>query len=87
MDVIAAVLEQMPAHDERRYRTWADRKRCERTVFRRSPKAPRPTDDELLALYARMTAKEVAAHLVVRYDTVRMWIWHAQKRAWGKRDA
>jgi len=78
---VAVVMDLMPEHDEARYHAYAARKKYERSVFRRSPKAPKPTDDELLALYGRMTAKEVAAHLVVRYDTVRMWIWNAQKRA------
>lgn len=85
MDVISAVVEQMPYHDCRRYATWADRMRIERSVFRRSPRAPRPTDDELLAIYARMTAREISDHLCVNYNTVRTWIWQAQKRSWIRR--
>ena len=83
---MAVVMDTMPVHDEARYHAYAARKRLERSVFRRSPKAGRPTDDELLALYARMTARALSEHLSVNHNTVRTWIWQAQKRAWVRRN-
>jgi DNA-directed RNA polymerase specialized sigma24 family protein len=61
----------------RRYKRAADRRRCERQD---NPK-PRPSDAELLAMYARLTAPQIADDLGRNPNTVRAWINRARWRA------
>ena len=88
-DVVRAVVsviggqeysDSMPPHDEARYRRYADRKRMERTTFRKGPGINRPDDDALMSLYASHTAPQLAEKLGVPYWTVRYWIAKAQQR-------
>lgn len=45
----------------------------------RGKPSKRPTEQELSALYVKMTAKEVAEHYGVAASTVRAWIAYYRK--------
>lgn len=60
----------------RKYKRQADRARC----HRQDNPMPRPSDDELLGMYASMTADQIGRRLGVNYNTVRSWITRAQWR-------
>ena len=66
----------------RRYRSKADRRRCDR----QDNPLPRPSDDELMAMYTGqggstpLTAPQIAAQYGYKETTVRSWITRAQWR-------
>lgn len=47
----------------------------------RGKPSKRPTEQELSAMYAKMTAQEIAAHYGVAASTVRAWIAYYRKNS------